>query len=121
MNGRLMFGFVPKSFLAPGRVQKVDKKKNREGVIRAAWEERGRKLWTPEAHGKGQPLNIPAEQAGTSAATILPLTPRDNLEFQFYCARHTSQPFNYIACEGIVVETWGEHEPPGFVIAPIDD
>jgi hypothetical protein len=90
-------------------------------VICAAWRQRGRKLWNPETHGKGLPLNIPTEHAVPSTATVPPLTLRDNLEFQFYCARGPSQPFNYIACEGIVVETWGEHEPPGFIIIPVDD
>jgi len=104
-----------------GRLQRVDKKKTREGTIRTAWRERGRKLWNPRAHGKGLPLNIPAELPANSAEAVQPLTLRDNLEFLFYCAREYSQPFNYIACEGIVVETWGEHELPGFIIAPVDD
>jgi hypothetical protein len=95
----------------------VDKKEIREEVIRAAWKERGRKLWNPETHGKGLPLNMPAKQAATSTDTVSPLTSSDNLEFKLFGARGSSQPFNYIVCEGIVVETWGEHEPPGFIIA----
>ena len=90
----------------------------REGVIRAAWKERGRKLWNPKIHRKGIPLIIPEKQAGTSAATVLP---SNNLEFRFYRARGPIQPFNYIVCEGIVVETWGQHESPPFIIIPADD
>jgi hypothetical protein len=98
----------------------VDKKRIREGLIRAAWKERGSKLWNPKTHGRGLPLNIPAKQAATSIATVLRSTLCDNLEFQLFCARGSSQPFNYIACEGIVVETWGEHEPPRFIV-PVGD
>jgi hypothetical protein len=96
----------------------VDKKHTREGVIRAAWMERGRKLWNPKIHRKGVPLIIPAQQAGTSATTV---SPSDTLEFRFFRARAPIQPFNYIVCEGAVVETWGEHEPPPFIMIPGDD
>jgi len=116
-----MPNFVSKKSLKPARVKTVDKTRIREAVIRAAWKERGRKLWNPEIHGKGLPLNIPVKHAAISTAAVSPLTLSDNLEFQFFGVRGSSQPFNYIVCEGIVVETWGEHEPPGFVIAPIDD
>jgi hypothetical protein len=96
----------------------VDKKHIRKEVIRAAWKERGRKLWNPKTHRKGIPLIIPVKQAGTSAAAVLL---GDNLEFRFYRARGVIQPFNYVVCEGVVVETWGEHEPSPFIIVPGDD
>jgi hypothetical protein len=115
-----MSNFVAKNPLKPEPLT-VDKKKIREAVIRATWKERGRKLWNPKTHGKGLPLNVPAKQASTSTATIWPLTPSDNLEFRFFGARGRGQPFNYIVCQGIVVESWGEDEPPGFIIAPADD
>jgi hypothetical protein len=104
--------------LKPERVQTVDKKHIREEVIRAAWQERGRELWNPKIHRKGLRLIIPAKRVGTSAATV---SAGDNLEFRFYRARGPIQPFNYIVCEGIVVETWGEHEPQPFIITPSDD
>jgi hypothetical protein len=66
----------------------------------------------------GLPLIIPGKRAGTPAATV---SPGDKLEFQFYGARVLILPFNYIVCEGILVETWGEHEQPHFVIVPGDD
>jgi hypothetical protein len=97
----------------------VDKKKIRERIIRATWKERGIKLWNPETHGKGIPLIIPAEQEATSIATLI--SPGDNLEFQLFCATGRGRPFNYIVCDGIVVETWGEHESPRFLIDRIDD
>jgi hypothetical protein len=99
----------------------VRKKHAPEGMIRAAWKERGSKLWNPKIHGKDVPLNIAAEEIVTSVATFLPSTLCVNLEFQFYCARGAVQPFNYIVCEGILVETWGEHERPPFVIVAGDD
>jgi hypothetical protein len=107
---------ISKSSLKPERVHTVDKKHIiREGVIRAAWKERGRMLWNPKIHRKGIPLIIPEKQTGTSTATVLP---SDTLEFRFYRARGPIQPFNYIVCEGIVVETWGQHESPPFIIVP---
>jgi hypothetical protein len=93
----------------------MDRKRIRERLIRAAWEERGRKLWDSETHGKGLPLNIPGK-ADASIPTVELLARYDGLEFQFFRATGRSQPFNYIACEGIVLETWGENELPRFAI-----
>ena len=87
-------------------------------MIRGAWKERGRRLWNPKIHRKGIPLIIPANQARTSAAAG---SPGYNLEFRFYRARGPIQPFNYIVCEGVVVETWGQHELPPFIIVSGDE
>jgi hypothetical protein len=98
----------------------MDKSKIREGVIRAAWKGRGSKLWNPETHGKGFPLTIPAKLEATTIAAVPRVTSDENLEFHFFCATGRSQSYNYIVCEGIVVETWGEHELPRFIISRPD-
>ena len=80
---------------------------SRERIIRAAWEERGRAEWDPEAHGRGLlSLNIPATAAMRPIRFGEPRPPYDNLEFHLVHATMGGQPVvNSIVCEDVVVET----------------
>ena len=80
-------------------------KQDRERVIRAAWNERGKDLWDPETHGKGLlALHIPAKVGLIQTVTYAPLPPYDNLEFRLVRANMNGQPVNSIVCEGVVVD-----------------
>jgi hypothetical protein len=79
---------------------------DRERIIRAAWEERGKAEWNPETHGRGLlSLNIPATVEVRPVRFGAPLPPYDNLEFRLVRATMSGQPVNSIVCEGVVVET----------------
>jgi hypothetical protein len=92
----------------------MDEKQNRERVIRAAWEERGRAEWDPETHGRALlPLHISANVRMTPVRPGAPLPLPDELEFRLVRATMGGQPINSIVCEGVVVETIEGGTPPG--------
>ena len=74
---------------------------DRERLIRAAWEERGKALWNPDSHGRGQ-LSL---QIFESLFPGPPPLPIGNLEFRLVRATMSGQPMDFIVCEGVVVET----------------
>lgn len=79
---------------------------DRERVIRAAWEERGKAQWDPTTHGRGLlSLHIPAKVEMRPVRLGAPLPPYDDLEFRLVRATMAGQPVNSIVCEGVVVET----------------
>ena len=87
--------------------------KEREGTIRAAWEERGRAQWDPNTHGRGLlSLHIPATVEMRPVRVGAPLPPYDDLEFRLVRATMGGQPVNSIVCEGVVVETIEGATPP---------
>lgn len=80
--------------------------RDRERIIRAAWEERGKTQWDPNTHGRGLlSLHIPAKVEMTPVRRGAPLPPYDDLEFRLVRATMNGQPVASIVCEGIVVET----------------
>jgi hypothetical protein len=84
--------------------------KDRELIIRAAWEERGKAQWKPETHGRGLlPLNIPAKIEMRPVRIGSPLPAYDNLEFRLTPITTNGQQANAIVCEGVVVETIQSH------------
>jgi hypothetical protein len=97
--------------------------KEREGTIRAAWEERGRAQWDPNTHARGLlSLHIPAKIEMTPVRLGTPLPPYDDLEFRLVRATMGGQPMNSIVCEGVVVETIEGSMPPstGWMTSPDD-
>ena len=97
--------------------------KEREGTIRAAWEERGRAQWDPNTHGRGLlSLHIPAKIEMKPVRLGTPLPPHDDLEFRLVQATMGGQPMNSIVCEGVVVETIEGSLPPstGWMTNPDD-
>ena len=65
----------------------------REQIIRAAWDERGSKLWDRSLHSIAG-LHIPALKRGSKA---------DILEFKLELARVDDEIIDTIICEGVVV------------------
>jgi hypothetical protein len=79
---------------------------NRERIIRAAWEERGKAQWDPNTHGRGLlSLHIPAKVEMRPVRFGTPLPSYDDLEFRLVQATMNGRPVNSIVCEGVVVET----------------
>jgi hypothetical protein len=76
---------------------------NRETIIRAAWEERGKAQWKPDSHGRGLlSLHIPAKvEMPPGVRPGAPLPPQDDLEFRLVGATMGGQPINSIVCEGV--------------------
>jgi hypothetical protein len=93
----------------------MNKKRNREQLIRTVWKAEGRKLWNPGTHGKSRfPLIL---AVGIDATPIVDgdiPPPHDVLEFKLFPATGRGQAFNYIVCEGVIVETWDESGQPNF-------
>jgi hypothetical protein len=86
---------------------------NRKGIIRAAWEERGKSQWDQKTHGRGLlSLHIPASVEMTAARFGAPLPAYDDLEFRLVRATMNGQPVNSIVCEDVVVETVEDPSPP---------
>jgi hypothetical protein len=82
--------------------------RDRERVIHAAWEERGKAQWDPNTHGRGLlSLHIPATVEMRPVQFGASLPPYDDLEFRLVRATMNGQPVNSIVCEGVVVETLG--------------
>jgi hypothetical protein len=73
---------------------------DREKVIRAAWNERGRSAWIAAAAQGLTSIKIPESSASLSGQ----VHPSD-LEFRFVRATMGGQPFDSIVCEGVVVES----------------
>jgi hypothetical protein len=97
--------------------------KEREGTIRAAWEERGRAQWDPNTHGRGLlSLHIPAKIEMKPVHLGTPLPPYDDLEFRLVRTTMGGQPMNSIVCEGVVAETIEGSMPPstGWMNSPDD-
>ena len=91
----------------------MDRSEDRERIIRAAWEERGKAQWDPETHGRGLlSLHIPAKVEMTPVRLGAPLPPYDDLEFRLVHATMSGQPINSIVCEDVVVETVEGPMPP---------
>jgi hypothetical protein len=86
---------------------------NRERIIRAAWEERGKAQWDLNSHGRGLlSLHIPAKVEMRPARVGTPLPPYDDLEFRLVRATMSGLPIDSIVCEGVVVETIEGTTPP---------
>ena len=88
--------------------------RDRERVIRAAWEERGKAEWDQETHGRGLlSLHIPAKIEMRPVRVGAPLPPYDNLDFHLVRATMRGQPVTSIVCEDVVVETIEDaaHQP----------
>lgn len=77
----------------------------REQVIQAAWNERGRLQWDPSAHGPGVPLCIAADTSMRPRGLLgTPILQFDGLEFRCRQSTVNGQIFSVIECEGLVVE-----------------
>jgi hypothetical protein len=66
----------------------------RERTIRAAWDERGSKLWKSEIHGRG--LTTPTRSGQ-------PLPQPNMLEFRLVRSTMNGHAIDSIVCEGVVV------------------
>jgi hypothetical protein len=81
--------------------------REREELIRAAWEERGKALWDPEINERDLvPLmvqtTIELNPVSPHPGTALPL--QTMLEFRFESAGVSGRPYHAIVCEGVVVD-----------------
>jgi hypothetical protein len=76
----------------------------RERTIRAAWDERGSKLWKSEIHGRG--LATLEVEASVDMRPIRPGQPPphpDILEFRLVRETMNGYPIDSVVCEGVVV------------------
>jgi hypothetical protein len=93
---------------------------DRERIIRAAWEERGKAQWDTETHGRGLlSLHIPAKVEMRPVRFGAPKPPYDDLEFRLVRATMNGQPVNSIVCEGVVVETLNGNASQPISSAPV--
>jgi hypothetical protein len=76
----------------------------RERTIRAAWDERGSKLWKSEIHGRGlTTLEIQASVDMKPTRSGQPLPHPDMLEFRLVRSTMNGHAIDSIVCEGVVV------------------
>jgi hypothetical protein len=76
----------------------------RERIIRAAWDERGSKLWKSEIHGRGlATLEIQASVDMKPIRPGQPLPHPDLLEFRLVRGTMNGYPIDSVVCENVVV------------------